>query len=58
MILFNPLTKRDVIRRTYNAIGPTVMSMPRLEYEFDEASNITETTVTQDTVEATVVVND
>ena len=46
--MFNPLTKREVIRRTYKIIGPTVSSQTRPEYEIDDAGCATKTTVTQD----------
>ena len=49
LILFNHLTKREVIRRTYKIIGPTVPSTTRPEYELDETGIMTETTVSQDT---------
>ena len=49
LIWFNLPTKRDVIRRTYKIIGPTVPSLTRPEYANDEAGNITATTMTQDT---------
>ena len=39
LILFNPLTKRDVIRRTYKVIGPTLPSQTRPEYDIDEDGN-------------------
>ena len=58
LILFNPLAKRDVIRRTYKVIGPTVPLQNRPEYEIDEDGNVTMTTVSQDTVEPTSDVND
>ena len=54
LILFNPLTKREVIRRTYKNIGPTVPSTTRPEYELDETGIMTETTVSQDTTTADV----
>ena len=58
LILFNPLTKRDVIRRTYKIIGPTVPLQARPEYEIDEDGNVTITTVSQDTADPTSDVND
>ena len=58
LILFNPLTKREVIRRTYKVIGPVVPSQIRPEYDMDGDGNVTETTVSQDTLEATADVND
>ena len=57
-ILFNPLTKRDVIWRTYKVIGPTVPLQNRPEYEIDDNGNVTRTTVSQDTVEPTADMND
>ena len=35
LILFNQLTKRDVLRRTNKTIGPTVPSQTRPEYDID-----------------------
>ena len=35
LILFNPLTKREVLRCTYKIIGPTVPSQTRSDYEID-----------------------
>ena len=51
LILFNPLTKRDVIRRNHKILGPTVPSQTRPDYEIDEDGNVNTKTVTQDTVE-------
>ena len=53
-ILFNPLTKRDVVPRTYKIISPAVPSPARLTYEMVKAGIITETNVTQDTTEVAV----
>ena len=58
IILFNPLTKREVIRRTYKILGPTVPLLTRPDYAIDEDGNLTTTTVTQDTVEDMADVND
>ena len=57
LILFNPLTKREVIRHTYKIIGPPVPLQTRPEYAIDKNGNVTETSVTQDTAVATADVN-
>ena len=53
--LFNPLTKREVIRRTYKILGPESQSLDRPEYEISVDGDVTLTPVSVDT---TVVSND
>ena len=55
--MYNPSIKREVIRRTYKILGPTVPSQTRPEYEIDEDDNVINTTGTQDTVDVTADVN-
>ena len=56
--LFNPQTKREVIRRTFKIIGPTQPSLARPTYELDEANILTETSKSPDTDDASADVND
>ena len=53
--LFNPLTKREVIRRTYKVLGPELQSLDRPEYAISVGGDVTRTRVSVDT---TLVKND
>ena len=47
--LFNPKTKREVIRRTYKVLGPAPQPYTRPVYEMDTDGDVTETSVSLDT---------
>ena len=48
--LFNPLTKREVIRRTYKILGPETQSLDRPEYELSADGDVTLAPVSEATV--------
>ena len=56
--LYNPATKRVVIRRTYKILGPTPQPQTQLEYEMAENGDVTSIAVSQDTVLVSDDVND
>ena len=56
--LFNPATKRAVIRRTYKLIGPTPQSQIRTEYEIAESGDVTSTTASQEPLLVSADVDD
>ena len=49
--LFNPATKRVVVRRTYKVLGPEPHPYTLPEYETDAEGDVTETSVSADTIE-------
>ena len=55
--LFNPVTKRVVVRRTYKVLGPEPQPYTRPEYEIDADGDVTVTSVSVDTMEVSGDVN-
>ena len=51
--LFNPLTKREVIRRTYKVLDPESHSLDRQEYEISVDGDVTLKPVSVDTTSVT-----
>ena len=49
LLLFNPKTKRDVIRRTYKILGPAPQPYTQPEYEISAECEVKETSVSVDT---------
>ena len=47
--LFNPATKREIIRHTYKVLGPEPQPFTQPEYEIDEEGDVTVTSVSVDT---------
>ena len=48
--LFNPITKREVIRRTYKILGPETQSLDRPEYEISVDGDVTLVPESVDTI--------
>ena len=49
LLLWNPDTKRTVIRRTYKVLSPEPQPYTQPEYEIDPEGDVTETSVSVDT---------
>ena len=47
--LFNPTTKREIIRHTYKVLGPEPQPFTQPEYKIDEEGDVTVTSVSVDT---------
>ena len=56
--LFNPKTKREVIRRTYKVLGPAPQPYTTTEYEISEEGDVKETSVSVDTSKVSGNVDD
>ena len=46
--LFNSATKREILRHTYEVLGPEPQPFAQPEYEIDEEGNVTVTSVSVD----------
>ena len=56
--LFNPKTKKEIIRQTYKSLGPTPQSHTRLEYELAKTGEVTHMPVFQDSDAVSLGVDD